>query len=653
MKQKILKKSELNLFWVKTKKHIPTIIAFLGLIYYSNQGLDAINYSVSSVYDEAGYMTRGFQITSGQYWPYEDYSPFLDHMPLSFIIPGFAQIVFGPGIGTGRYFALAISILGLIGLWFTARAISSKWAAALSIWVIALNPAWIESFSLGYSQGLILLISTWALFFTVGKTRKPWQIVVASSLAGLAAMTRLNMFPMVFFLIGYFFWQHGKKAGIISLIASFTPIIILHLLFLPGILKLWSIFLPEWILPSPNLFKSVGGWNYNTEISYSGWIGNPDHIIWDIIKAFWAGVQTNLIAIIGVFIAIILWPKRKNWESNYHFRLGFFLVSLYLTLFFIHMWTALSGKSCRLVCFKGYLMFFNHIAILFIILALSSWKLTLSKKRYLFLFILLSIGLIIMFFYGIGIPHIIADLAESLINIEIPRMKNLRFIPGTIPIWSFVENKFNVDQNQLKQSIVTILSIMIPILVIWGILPLIRKVLDKIKIIKIEIAQPIMLSILSLVLLVSPSAQFGGKLNITKCENNVIDSHENVAQRLKSIIPEEAKVYWGIESLMLLLYLHEIEIFPSQMMIHYTYIANDIDGEIDEMLKFGYWNEELKEKWILEADNIFVEGRFYKSQWKSRVESGELIVYEITAPVEICRGDDSRILVLIPNPDRD
>ena len=90
---------------------------------------------------------------------------------------------------------------------------------------------------------------------------------------------------------------------------------------------------------------------------------------------------------------------------------------------------------------------------------------------------------------------------------------------------------------------------------------------------------------------------------------------------------------------------------PSQTMNLYSYIDNDVETDVETLLKFGVWNEELKEQWINEADYILVERRLFIFQWMSRVESGELTILAITNPVESCRGKDSQILIIIKNPD--
>jgi hypothetical protein len=51
-------------------------------------------------------------------------------MPLAFLIPGFAQVLFGPGLRTGRYLAIVLGGLMLLGLYLSTRRLAGKWWAA-------------------------------------------------------------------------------------------------------------------------------------------------------------------------------------------------------------------------------------------------------------------------------------------------------------------------------------------------------------------------------------------------------------------------------------------------------------------------------------------------------------------------------------------
>ena len=52
----------------------------------------------SDVLDEGLYFEKGYLFAQGKYEPFEDYGPLTNHMPLSFMIPGWAQNIFGAGL---------------------------------------------------------------------------------------------------------------------------------------------------------------------------------------------------------------------------------------------------------------------------------------------------------------------------------------------------------------------------------------------------------------------------------------------------------------------------------------------------------------------------------------------------------------------------
>ena len=170
-------------------------------------------------------------------------------MPLAFYIPGAVQAIFGPGLRTGRYFAVFAGMLMLLGLWVVTRRLSGPWWAALVLAGTALNPAIVKMYSTAISQVLIAGMLVWALALTLGEKRPLWQLMLGSILAACIWLTRINLFPFLPLLIAYIFWQHGRKAGFMAALTSGIVIGLGHALFSPGILRIWAYWLPESITP--------------------------------------------------------------------------------------------------------------------------------------------------------------------------------------------------------------------------------------------------------------------------------------------------------------------------------------------------------------------------------------------------------------------
>ena len=230
--------------------------AFLGLCCYLALSWNYAHHLTTTVWDESGYLFKGYLFASGQYQPFADYAPWTNHMPLAFLIPGYLQYWFGPGMAAARVSAVVIGGLSLVGLWLAAYRLGGVWWGTGVVWVIALNSGWVKVFSQVYSQGLVCLFFAWMLFFAVGEKRKRWELCLAAFLAGLAGMTRINVLPVLFLYIIYLVWQSGWKTAAWAAICGLLPVVGLHLLYWPGVLKIWAYWLPTAIFPAVAEYRS-------------------------------------------------------------------------------------------------------------------------------------------------------------------------------------------------------------------------------------------------------------------------------------------------------------------------------------------------------------------------------------------------------------
>jgi hypothetical protein len=106
--------------------------------------------------------------------------------------------------------------------------------------------------------------------------------------------------------------------------------------------------------------------------------------------------------------------------------------------------------------------------------------------------------------------------------------------------------------------------------------------------------------------LFSPSTLLAGEYNSYDCQSDVIQGYESVGVELATIIPRASTVYWAGYSPVTLLYLPGVKIYPAQLHGAYSFrISNDDDA----LMKYGWWNKHLAEKWLAEADFVLVEER--------------------------------------------
>ena len=122
-------------------KSIPWLASLLGvlggLVYVIQSWFYA--HTQVSILDEGAYLLKGYLFATGKYQPFQDFGMYTNHMPFSFLIPGWVQALFGPGLRTGRYLAITLGVMMLIGLWVISCRLGNRWWAAILIWLLALN----------------------------------------------------------------------------------------------------------------------------------------------------------------------------------------------------------------------------------------------------------------------------------------------------------------------------------------------------------------------------------------------------------------------------------------------------------------------------------------------------------------------------------
>jgi hypothetical protein len=111
-----------------------------------------------SILDEGAYLVKGYLFATGKYRPFQDYGPLTNHMPLSFLIPGWIQVLFQPGLRTGRYFSVILGVLMLAGIWIVSCRLGNEWWAALLIWLIVINEPLIRTYSIFASSYPTLIL---------------------------------------------------------------------------------------------------------------------------------------------------------------------------------------------------------------------------------------------------------------------------------------------------------------------------------------------------------------------------------------------------------------------------------------------------------------------------------------------------------------
>jgi hypothetical protein len=629
---------------IKIKPQIAHLLSFIGTIVYLVQAW-IYAHTLASVLDEGLYLFKGLLFATGRYTPFQDYGPWTNHMPLSFLIPGYIQDWFGPGLRTGRYFYILLGFLMLLGIWILARRWGGPWWAAAAVWIIAINPAIIKIYSQAASQALVACMLTWVLVLCLGKMRPTWQLVLGSILAGLILLTRINLAPLLPLLLVYIFWQHGSKAGVWSLIAGISTVLIGHALFWPEILRMWAAWVPLEVAPF------LSPWA-RPDNAVSSW--NPDVSLFNRVISFFFTVRHHFLTFIGVIAALILWPSKNRWRSTADYKAATFLLVLFISLLLFHMWASLANNYC-VFCLENYYSFFSVVALLLVVITFQSWQQKPSFLRQVisvFILLFLAIGIGLSLFNLLGKTLNYWGYITNFLNSPIPQgVKNLVSDPEKL-IWEQIAELINHPKphrayrkilsmsldlsKRVYPSILGLLGGLVILFVAW--------ILRKIQLIKFPASSfgygyILLLLFLLVGVFLTPTFILGGDPTVYDCGWDVITSYEEVGDELGELIPDGSLVYWqGDHSPIPLLYLPGIEIFPSQLNGKYSL---RLGGNTDDLLKYGYWNSALERQWVENADYVLIDVGGPEDFAGSAVQSDAFQFIEETSPVLPCRPDTS------------
>lgn len=587
---------------LRERSWLAEMLAGLGGVTYIVQAF-IYAHTQFSVLDEGAYLVKGYLFATGQYTPFQDFGPWTNHMPLSFLIPGWVQAIIEPGLRTGRYFSIFLGVVLLLGLWWVVRRLGGRWWAAVAVWVIALNPALIKMYSQAVSQVLAAAMLVWVLALVLGVERKTYQLWAGAALAGVLTLTRLNLAPVLLFLILYVWWQYGWRRALQAGLAGGIVVLIGHAVYWPNILRMWAFWAPDgfplfesWAIP-------VGADpSWTSAISPQG-----------RFNAFWWAIRYNFVPVTSVLTVWLLWPRRQRWGDQNRFCMAVFLSVVFAFLFLIHFYATIAGSHC-VYCLSVYLAFFDVVGLILLVVAWPELSLEVSRSRWVLIsvFILLFIAFIgYAAFDVIGDNIVTPRMVRRILFFEVPRFDGLQVQEGSIAVWGLLENRFGLDYNQLfpllrdglKYAVSALAGLLVGILVILT--PrYFPEITDSLKFNRAVLA---LMALLVVGLLLSPTPVLGAGYRDYDCGGDVLASYETVGASLAEYIPEGASVYWdGGKSAVPLLYLPGRQIYPAQLNGAYSF---RLGGEADALLGYGFWSADLQQSWQAEADYLLIEER--------------------------------------------
>lgn len=607
---------------IATLPWLPAFITVAGFIAYILQAIDTAR-TKTSFLDEGLYVYKGWLFVTGQYIPYQDYGLWTNHAFLSYLIPGYIQKWFGPGLDTARYFMILLGVSTLLGLWVFAKRWGGSWWAAAAVWVIALNPAEIKVYTLALSEGLIAVMLAWILVLTVGVKRPLWQIMLGSALTGLLILTRENMLfvlPLVFL---YVLWQYGWKTGFLALASGLIVVAMGTLWYWPDVLKLWAKVLPSTPV-TPNLSEFKPPAEAYGESTPAIEVAN----YYRVFLYFWLTFRLHFMALVGAVMVWLLWPLKWRQRLTERMRAAIFLSVLFLVLLGAHMQASLFGDYC-VSCILLYVGYFDYIGFLLLVVAYRFLLKDLSPFRRVIVLAFVAIAII-----SIGFTtH--EDLSSAFARTVIERLDR-------VYVWNAMLNVTGLPHLLLfRVTFVLLASMLVVLLFVLGLL-WIRRFYPNRQLWWRRVGIMGLNALLILGLLLSPTKVLGKGNDFFECDgSNVLASYERAGEHLRSLIPPGSQVYWDGRIGAIFLYLPDVKIYPPQLNHSHSYF---VGGDTDTLLRAGLWNDVLAKQWLAETDYVLIEAGHRQDWVMEIVESDKYVELKASPKPEKCRWQ-SAILV--------
>lgn len=576
------------------RKEFPYLIrltSLLGLILYIVLSWYFAN-SVNSVGDEGSYVYKGYLFARGDVRPFEEYTFWTNKSPLAFLIPGYIQLWFGPGLREARYFAIFVGALMLVGIWVTARRMGGEAGGAIAVWVFALSTAQISIYSEALSQGLVACMMAWMFALTLGESQRRWQLILGAVLSILIVMTRQNMLLVPFFLVLYIFWQYGKQAGLWVFSTCAVLFIAFHLLYWPNILQIWAPWLPKSLTPFLDSFRA----------SDASSLLRPGNVDWQTRwQSFATGMRDNVFIFFGSLSAIAVFPRFSRWKHPARFKMAIFSGVTFFVLFIMHTMASIFTYYC-VYCFSGYQMFYTTAGLFFILLVawngldgLRPWH-------------AIALMVILLFFAAmLGLYHYQDWSGWLLDHIRLPRLnatvKNRELLTSSLrDVFTYSLNLALPAQKRLASILGGLFLGIGTCFVLWlmnRLLPRIKRAYPR------AFANTIMVGGL-MISAFYPFVQSAGALGSRPCSLNFLTYYERAGESLSKLIPPGSALYWrsGGRQLALLLYVEDVKLFLPQIHAGGGY-RPDAPTD-DDLLRLGLYNEEMDTQWRDSADVLTI-----------------------------------------------
>jgi hypothetical protein len=203
---------------------------------------------------------------------------------------------------------------------------------------------------------------------------------------------------------------------------------------------------------------------------------------------------------------------------------------------------------------------------------------------------------------GIGYSSF-ETVGDGMATWQFPSFTHRWLRHNTLRVWKFLNYHYAISYHQSKRILPTGAGFLtgVVVLLISGGLTAWNRLLKKDK--SKSFGYVALVALLIAGWLLSPTQALGGGYQGYDCNGDVLAIYDALGAELSELIPAGSTLYWqGEPASTVLIYLSDVRIFPAQLNQKFTFF----DGSTDELEKYGFWNQELAERWLAEADYALV-----------------------------------------------
>ncbi|MDP1544933.1 MAG: glycosyltransferase family 39 protein [Anaerolineales bacterium] len=590
-------------------------LAFLGVLIYLLQAIAYAHTTISDL-DEGGYLLKGWLFALGKYRPF-DPGISTNKGPLAFLIPGYAQLLFGAGLRTGRYLAVVLGALAIVGVWLTSKRLGNQWLAAGAVWVFALNLPVIKVYSVAVTQSTIAFMLAWTLVLLLDEKRPPWQLFISGILAGAMMMVRQNMMPVLPLLCIYALVQYRWR-GLWFVLPGLAVTGWFFYIYWPDILQLWT-WIPFVTISSEVIYQGGGMPAWQPVITTA-----------TRMLSVFQSIRLHFVTLVGSLMVVFLWQRRSKWESDAKLLAAITLFALFWGLVFMHAMAAIGLDYC-VFCLKNYIAFFNIAGILLIVVSAGSWNWHIPR------FAQISVVILGLAAFAVVGFSAFEDIGNFALTLPALRIRDQQILPSLITWRDVLVYGFDLNLNSAKKAASLLLGTAMGMIITGAAYSVWRWAWRS------PYKSSFGSFFVSVILIVGGVAApvLGGSYGNRDCNLDVLASSELIGEHLQGIIPAGSSVYWdGGLSATPLLYLSGVTIYPAQINSAYSFKSG---GDTQEARRFGLWNEELRAEWKATADFIIVEEARYQN-WQQYLSPAEFDEY-LSTPVGTSCVEETRLRI--------